>query len=115
MFPKLVFPRPSGLHLLVRRSGSKLTAQLLSGVVVLARATGDAGSSYVFPDSDTHHALNVGYSASFDVTPEEAEVIRDRLGIGPRPMGNGTSFECGAIVRDVMLSYSAALIAGAQA
>ena len=111
--PALTFLRPSGMQLLVRLSGSKLTAQLLSGAVVLARATGDAGSSYVFPDSDTHHALNVGYSASFDVTPEEAEVIRDRLGIGPRPMGNGTSFECGAIVRDVMLSHSAAVRAQA--
>lgn len=106
---KLVFPRPHGLHLIVRRSGQTLTAQLVSGAIVLARATGDASASYVFPDSDTHHALNVGRSASFDVTTREADEIRERLGIGSRPSGDGTSFECSAIVRDVMLSHSAAL------
>lgn len=109
---KLIFPRPCGMHLIVQRAGIKLTAQLLdASEVVLARATGDVAASYVFPDNDRHHALNVGWSASFDVTPREAAVILDQLGIGARPLGDGTSFECSPI-RAIAQSQGDALTAG---
>lgn len=119
MSPKLIFPRPYGMHLIVQRSGLTLTVQLLgAGDMVLARTAGDVRSAYVMPDGGDSHALTIGLretegiTSSFDVTSREAAVIRDQLQIGKRPLGAGTSFECSPI-RAIAQAQGEALAAGA--
>lgn len=109
MYAKLVFGRPGGLWLTIERKGPRLIVNLLDGCeLVLARAAGDAADSYVFELNDRHHGLNVGRDSSFDVTPREAAAIREELGIGSRPIGDGTSFEVAQpapqSTRDLLLS-----------
>lgn len=109
MYAKLVFARPGGLGLTVNRRGNTVIAYLAESGAdspMLSFGTAAADRCYVSIEEGNRRALCVGQHSSFHLSAEEAEIVRERIGLTATPVGECTSFEvapAATSTRDLLL------------
>lgn len=96
MYSKLVFARPGGLWLTINRRGNTVVAYLSEAgehAPMLSFGTAPADRCYIAEEERDRRSLCVGQHSSFHLSAEEAEIVRERVGLARKPIGDGTSFE----------------------
>ena len=118
-YAKLVFARTGGLGLTINRRGNTVVAYLAEAGAhspMLSFGTAAADRCYIAEEECERRSLCIGQHSSFHLSAEEAEIVRDRLGIRCTSFGDDTSFESSSsdFLRGVLKDQGDALVAGAS-